>query len=169
VTDQNFEAIPALYIQADRSLFVNCEYLLQLDDVDNPDTSGKGRYWYVDVLAFEPKNNIVWLCEFTFSREIQSLRKRLAAWADHWASFGAIIQRDSGLKFEPLVRPWAFVPETCLQKMVHVAEITGFDGNGPLPPIKITPLEMTLPWNYRFWKRDGEGDKPSVIPQQMRE
>ena len=51
--DDNFETVPFSYLRADRRLFVNTQFMLQLDDVDNPNTQ-KGRHWFVDALAYEP-------------------------------------------------------------------------------------------------------------------
>lgn len=164
--DQYFEAVPFQYLCADRRLFVNSEYLLQLDEVDNPDTS-PGRHWYVDALAVEPGSNTVYLCEFSFSKTLQGLRKRLSAWAKVWPDISPSIARDSGLSKPPYVRPWAFVPADCAPRLVETAASLGFDGGAELPPLKITTLEMTLPWNYRSWKRHGEAEKPGSIPTQM--
>jgi hypothetical protein len=164
--DQHFEAVPFQYLCADRRLFVNSEYLLQIDDTDNPD-SAKGRHWYVDALVIEPGVNSVYLCEFTFSKSLEGLKRRLSAWAVFWSEIGPAITRDSGIPGIPLVRPWAFVPEDCAAKLVKIAAGLGFDGSSDLPPMKITTLEMTLPWNYRSWKRSGEAKKPDTIPLTM--
>ncbi|MBV7378297.1 hypothetical protein [Maritimibacter dapengensis] len=165
--DYNFESVPVQYLHADRNLFVSPEYLLQLDEVDNPDVT-PGRHWYVDCLVIRPRDNWVFLAEFTFSQSVQGLRKRLSSWAEHWKYIPPAVARDSSLPSVPVVRPWAFVPEANVEKMVQVAGSVGFDGRGTLPALKITPLEMTLPWRYRYWRRDGEGEKPKSIPENMR-
>ena len=164
--DQYFEGVPLQYLRADCRLFVNTEYLLQLDDVDNPDVS-PGRHWYVDALVVEPGANAVYLCEFTFSKSLQGLKKRLQGWSANWQDIAPAIMRDSSLPALPEVRPWAFVPEDCVGKLVDIARALGFDGAAGRPPLKITPLEMTLPWNYRSWKRIGEAKKPATIPAAM--
>ncbi|MBL9062547.1 hypothetical protein [Tabrizicola sp.] len=166
--DQNFETVPFHYLRADRRLFVNSEYLLQLDDVENPDTQ-PGRHWFVDALVFEPGRNRLFLCEFSFSKSLGGLKKRLEAWAAHWDAVKAAVVRDSALDADVSLRPWAFVPEECIPALLRIAEASGFDGSIPdRPPIKITNLEMTLPWKYRFWKRTDEARKPDSIPATMR-
>lgn len=164
--DDNFETVPFSYLRADRKLFINTQFLLQLDDVPNPDIV-KGRHWYVDALAFSPAANQIYLCEFTFSQSLQGLKKRLQMWRDVWAEIGVALIRDAGVPPATRVRPWAFLPESSLPAMVDIASAIGFDGTGVLPAIKLTSLEMTLPWKYRFWKREGEAPKPSTIPSNM--
>ena len=162
--DDNFETVPFSYLRADRRLFVNTQFMLQLDDVDNPNTQ-KGRHWFVDALAYEPGTEAVYLCEFTFSRSLQGLKKRLEMWSRVWPEILAAIQRDALL--HSLARPWAFVPEDTIPNLVRIARQVGFDGEGDLPPLKVTSLEMTLPWKYRFWNRIGEADKPATLPREM--
>jgi hypothetical protein len=59
-----FQGVVTEFLRADRAMFVNTEYLIQLD----PGTSlGKGRHWYCDALTINFKDSTVYLCEVTYS------------------------------------------------------------------------------------------------------
>jgi hypothetical protein len=67
------------------------------------------------------------------------------------------LQRDAHISADWLVRPWIFAPETLLPKLIAKMPML------PVTP-RITPLEMTEPWKYCGWDRQGEGHKPEIIP-----
>ena len=159
--DSNFENVPLNYLRANRGIFINAQYCLQLDDVKNPDTQ-KGRHWYVDAVAYEPGARRAFLCEFTFSQNLEALKKKMVAWAQVWKEIECAVHRDSGISDGCKLRPWIFIPENHIPKIIPVAKKTGFDGNSPLPILKLTALEDTLPWRYDFWKRPDEIENQKI-------
>ena len=167
MVDDNFESVPLSYLRADRSLFINTQYQLQLDDVADSDVR-KGRHWFIDSVAYQPSTRLVFLCEFSFSKSMQGIRNRLKSWANVWNEIEIAIARDSGISQISCVMPWLFVPEETIEKVVRIASSEGFDGSGTFPAVRLTTLEMTLPWRYQFWRREGEAEKPASIPAQMR-
>lgn len=103
------KAMVADYLQADRSLFVNGDFLLHLDaDITGND---KGRHWYVDFLSASFKERIVFLCEVTFSQDLSKLMRRMKEWSRNWGLIVCAIHRDTGVPSEWEVRPWVFIPE----------------------------------------------------------
>jgi len=164
----NFEGNVVEYLRADRTLFLNTQCCIQLNEADNPDTSGP--HWYCDVVVADYRHRAIFLCEVSFSDSLASLFKRLGDWNVHWPSLTNALCRDSGLPSDWPIRPWLFVPEHLVPKVV--AKLNQFnvpaERERKLPEPRITTLEMVLPWEYRSWNRNGEGEKPPCIPASMR-
>ena len=141
-----FQGVVTEYLRADRRLFVNTEYCIQIKDVHNP---GKGEHWYCDALALEPGNQTVYLCEISYSKTLQSLQARLGAWHEHWMEIQTGIIRDSCLpdgsqwKF----RAWLFTPADRFPTLKH-----WLGKHAALHP-RVTDLETVLPWKYPSWNR----------------
>ena len=165
----NFEGNVVEYLRADRALFLNMQCCIQLNESANPDTSGP--HWYCDIVVADHRDHAVFLCEVSFSDSLASLFKRLDDWNTYWPALKSALSRDSGLPSEWPARPWLFVPEHLVPKVI--AKLMQFDANPEqerlLPEPRITTLEMVLPWKYRSWNRKGESEKPSCIPRSMRE
>src|SRR5271157_6537115 len=77
-----FQGVVTEYLRAKRSVFVNTECLISLDEGDNPK---KSRHWYCDVVAVDFKESTVYLCEISYSATVQSLLTRLQAWRKCWS------------------------------------------------------------------------------------
>jgi hypothetical protein len=61
-----FQGVVTEFLRADRAMFVNTEYLIQLE----PGSSlAKGRHWYCDALAINFKESTVHLCEVSYSHD----------------------------------------------------------------------------------------------------
>ena len=75
-----FQSIVIEYLRAKRCVFVNTEYLVNLDAGDKQYT---GRHWYCDVLAVNFEESTLYLCEVTYSSTMQGLILRLKAWDMH--------------------------------------------------------------------------------------
>lgn len=158
-----FEDVVSEYLRADRSLFINTQCCIQLNEGKNPDTSGP--HWYCDAIAADFRAKQIYLCEITFSDPPSPLLKRLSQWGDNWAGVRAALVRDSKLPEDWHVRPWIFAPAKLVHSVVaHVTKLT----EGSLPVPKITPLEFVVPWEYCSWNREGEKNKPDSIPESMR-
>ena len=132
-----FQGTVETYLRADRTSFYNSEFYLQRTEkyeVGKPN-------WYVDALNVNFRDETVYLCEATYSRQPSPLRKKLHAWATDWLVIQKAIQRDAKIPEHWQVRVWIFCPEEM------IAKILTFMPQFPVTP-RITPLEMTLPWKY---------------------
>ena len=162
-----YQGIVTEYLRANRATFVNTEFCLQLAE-GNVDQTGK--HWYVDALAVElrehPEPPEVFLCEITYAKHPTSLIARLGKWQEHWQAIRSALKRDAHIPLESTVRPWLFVPEAYVKTLTPKLSLFAPWDNLPVP--RITTLEMTQPWRYRSWNREGEEEKPSVIPVEMR-
>src|SRR5271157_1653845 len=142
-----FQGVVTEYLRAKRSVFVNTECLISLDEGDNPK---KSRHWYCDVVAVDFKESTVYLCEISYSATVQSLLTRLQAWRKCWSGLVPSVIRDSGVPANWTVRPWVFLPkkyeETFIRKFAIHAKSAGSDSQMPAP--RVTHLEATLPWEY---------------------
>lgn len=143
-----FQGTVETYLRADRSLFLNSEYCLQLDHVAVPK---KDRHWYVDVVAIDFKNKIVWLCEISYAKNLAALLKRLQAWQNNWPDVSNAIIRDSFLPQGFTAKPWVFIPDELND--LFKKKFVGVDGTDAMPEPKITSLEEVLPWKYTVWAK----------------
>ena len=143
-----FQGVVTEYLRANRAVFVNTEYLLQLDPGEQ---YAKNRHWYCDVVAINHETKTVQLCEVSYSKTLYSLVERLRAWSTHWAEVVAAIKRDSFLEDQWKVEPRVFIPqgkeELLLQKIKSFPASSG----KPMPMPVTTTLEGILPWKYRSW------------------
>jgi hypothetical protein len=165
-----YESVVIAYLRSDRALFVNTECCIQISPGHNP---GKGTHWYCDAVGADFRSKTVFLCEISYSLQLAALIKRLKTWHKNWDGIRAALARESVLPKDWPVRPWLFVPETCVPKLVtRLSQI----GNGtPEFTPRITPLEMVQPWCYCSWDRVGEKRccarhpciKPRSIPEAM--
>ena len=73
----NCEELVLEYLRADRTVFVNTQCCIQLNDAMNPDNSGP--HWYCDLVAINFKDQRVYLCEVTYAKTLTSLLNRLKA------------------------------------------------------------------------------------------
>ncbi|MDR3409376.1 MAG: hypothetical protein P4L87_00255 [Formivibrio sp.] len=153
-----YQGIVAEYLRTNRKIFVNPEFCLQLElGANNP---SKGNFWYVDIVATDFAQKIVYLCEVTYSNPPSALIKKLSVWSENWADIVCALRHYSAIPEEWSVRPWIFMPTENIKSFLK--KIIGMQ---PVP--KITPLEMTQPWTYP-WNREEELTKPDIIPIEMR-
>ncbi|CAN7506912.1 hypothetical protein [Neorhizobium sp. LjRoot104] len=145
-----YQGVVADYLRADRSVFLNTEFCLQVNDAPNPDLSGP--HWYVDILAIDMELQAIFLCEITYSQSLSGLVKRLKAWQENWASIPPALHRDASLPFWP-VRPWVFIPDALIPSLKRQLTLASTEDEDGMPAPVITPLEDTQPWNYRSWDR----------------
>jgi hypothetical protein len=144
-----FEGVVINYLRADRSVFVNTEYCLQINPGNNPDTSGP--HWYCDAVALDFKSETIFLCEISYAKKLPHLVKRLKAWHEHWEGVCNAVVRDS--KLDPLktwsVRPWLFIPH---REVVNLNKQLSSIANGQRPKFdfKTTELEEVLPWEFHW-------------------
>lgn len=141
-----FQGVVSEYLRADRTTFINTEFLLQLDDTTLP---LKDRHWYCDALALRFSDRCAYLCEISFSSSMHSLLRRLNAWSRHWPEVCESIRRDTGIGSEWTMRTWAFVPAE--RQPAIEAKLAASLPLTTMPHPRITPLEDVLPWKYRSW------------------
>jgi len=167
-----YQTVVVEYLRADRSIFVNTECWIRLDRVAEPE---KGRSWYCDALAINFRRSgatTIYLVEVSYAQKLGALFKRLAAWNSQWAYLCKALVDECNVPHSWNVRPWLFIPTKSIQSAVdRVGRITGVGQPAQMPFPLITPLEMTVPWEYRTWDREGERveDKPMAIPLNMRQ
>lgn len=146
-----FQGVITEFLRATRSVFVNTEYLLQLDPGD---VYIKDRHWYCDAVAINHATQTVQLCEVSFSKTLHSLVNRMKAWSQHWPQVVASIHRDSCLQGQWHVEPRVFIPQGHIilfeSKMPRIDEVAT-PGSNRMPHPVITPMEDVLPWKYRSW------------------
>lgn len=144
-----YESVVFDYLRADRTVFLNTEYCVQINPGDNPDTSGP--HWYCDAVALNFQAGEVFLCEISYEATLSGLTKRLRGWHDNWNGVLHALVRDSFIPESWPVRPWLFVPENLVplleQRLEQIA-----NGHPQFLP-KITPLEKVVPWLYQSWNR----------------
>lgn len=148
-----FQGVVTEYLRAKRSVLVNTECLLHLDDGKK---TPKDRHWYCDSVAVDFSERSVYLCEVTYSATMQSLLARLSAWRQHWPTLLSAIRRDCGIPSDWTVSPWVFIPEKYKEKFVEKIQAQSAAANAAseMPMPRITHLESTLPWNYLItWNR----------------
>lgn len=140
-----FQGVVTEYLRASRSVFVNTEYLLQLDPGD---VYIKNRHWYCDAVALDNAMGKVQLCEVTFSQTLHALVQRLKAWNSHWPAVVVAIHRDSALRGEWQVEPRVFIPQA---KISLLAAKMALIPQSEMPAPVVTALEEVVPWKYRSW------------------
>jgi hypothetical protein len=145
-----YESVVMDYLRADRAIFLNTEYCIQINP-GNPDTSGP--HWYCDVVALDFLSKEIFLCEISYAVRLADLIKRLKGWHDNWKGVCDAVARDSFLSKPWPVRPWLFVPESRVPLLEQrLGEIANGQPLHFLP--KITHLEMVQPWRYASWNRE---------------
>jgi hypothetical protein len=159
-----YETVMLHYLRADRVIFLNSEYCIQLNEAANPDMSGP--HWYCDAVATNFRNKAIFLYEISYSKGLQSLTKRLREWHADWNGLRLALIRDSFLHGDWPIRPWLFVPEEYVPVLLRrLDEIRAGEPLRFLP--RITTLEMIQPWRFQSWNRTGEREKPDCIPVEM--
>jgi hypothetical protein len=148
-----FQGVVIEYLRANRSVFVNTECLIQLDEGNK---QLKGRHWYCDAMAVNFKERAVYLCEITYSATMQSLLGRLHAWQDNWSELTAAVLRDAGIPEDWKVQPWLFIPKNhhavFVKKYATWKPKPGVTWEMPAP--RVTYLESVAPWVYKTtWDR----------------
>lgn len=161
-----YESVVVDYLRADRSLFVNTEYCIQLKE-GNPDLGGPHSHWYCDAVIADFRSQSVFLCEISYSASLQTLIGRLKDWNENWLGVQEALIRDSKLPVDWEVRPWLFVPEKLVGLLQKGLEKIRGDGQLSFRPL-ITNLEMVQPWEYKSWNRHEEKTKPGCILPEMR-
>jgi len=158
-----YQGVVEEYLRADRSVFVNPEFCLQL--TPNKSMPDKGTMWYVDLLAVDMRLKTVFFCEVTYANNLAALIKRLTAWAKYWAEISVVLERDACIPASFRKRPWVFVPADLIE--TFLCKFTLEVPKGAFIPA-ITPLEMVTPWSYCTWNRTGERGKEGYgIPPEM--
>lgn len=162
-----YQGVVLDYLRADRTVFINTQCCIQLNDKPNPDMSG--HHWYCDAVALDFRNKTVLLCEISYAAKLGTLIDRLQQWSRNWQGIQAALIRDCKVPANWPVRPWLFVPEESLGLLVSKLQtMKGLDGVATFAP-RITPLQAVQPWRYHSWDhRDRNTEKPDCIPLEMR-
>jgi hypothetical protein len=145
VTDLDYyQGVVSEYLRANRQTFINPEFLLQIEPVSQ--SSIRGRYWYIDILAVNFAEQSIYLCEVTYSKGMRALTKKLSEFALNWNDIKRVVHRDSGVPESWSLGVWCFVREENIQTLLQAKPLL-------LPHLQITPLEDTQPWKFCTWNR----------------
>jgi hypothetical protein len=147
-----YESVVVDYLRADRAIFVNTEYCIQLNPGYNPDKSGP--HWYCDAVALDVRAKEIFLCEISYAADLNGLVNRLKGWSANWDGVCRAVARDCFLAEQWPITPWLFVPKdrvSLLEK--RLLEIANGQPSKFIP--KITHLEEVQPWRYP-WIRNCE-------------
>lgn len=147
-----YQGVVLEYLRADRSVFVNPEYLIQLDE----GVAKKGRHWYCDILAVSFRTpRAIYLCEVTYSSTAHALLRRLKEWDANWTEICDAVSKNCGGTSGWQICPWVFLPKEVLEKQ-YQKKLSQFlpprtqQQQMPLP--RVTALEKVAPWRYK-WDR----------------
>jgi hypothetical protein len=157
-----YESVVINYLRADRAVFVNTEYCIQLNPGPNPDTSGP--HWYCDAVALDFRSKQIFLCEISYAARLAGLTERLSGWQRDWDRVCDALARDSFFSERWPIRPWLFVPE---KRIAFLKKRLGQIANGQPPKFdpRITPLEMVQPWRYSSWSRKDDCSNEAAIAE----
>lgn len=166
-----YQGVVVDYLRADRALFVNVECTIRMNPAGAPEPAGS--YWICDAVAADFRAKTIFLCEVTYAKDLGALRKRLKGWHDNWNAVLNALCRDSCLPVagespDWQVRPWLFVPQDYVPKLVEWLNQVGNGEPRRFTP-RITPLEMVPPWCHKEDRIEEDLTKKSVdIPEAMR-
>jgi hypothetical protein len=149
------------YLKADRAVFVNSQFLLQLDE----GTEQKKRHLWIDALAVDLRNKEVLLCEVSIARNPAALLKRIGMLCVDWSAYRQALWRDASIPVEWSARFRAFVPRERVTELLATLR-TMLTAPCPLT-IDIVPLEEIAPWKYCYWKRSGEVPFHSLVSDDL--
>ena len=149
----NYESVVMDYLRADRAIFVNTEFCIQINKGTNPDNSG--RHWCCDAVALDFRCKEIFLCEISYGANLAGLINRLKGWDANWDRMRSALARDCFLAEQWPITPWLFVPRARIDFLKRrLAEIG--DGRRPTLVPKITALEEVQPWHYSSYSRNCE-------------
>lgn len=144
----HYKAVVMQYLQSDRTVFVNAECCIRLDD-QAPLEKG-GPHWFCDAVAIDLRHRAVYLCDVAY--KLQALVKKMAAWAQHWDGIKAALQRDCKLPASWRIHVWLFVPRDTIEVLDEKLEELRRKQGCPFK-VKITALEDVQPWRFWTWDR----------------
>ena len=150
----HYKAVVMQYLQSDRTVFVNAECCIRLDDTANVEKGGP--HWFCDAVAIDLRHRAVYLCDVAY--KLQALVKKMAAWAQHWEAVKAALQRDCKVPASWRIHVWLFVPRDTIAMLDEKLEELRRRQGCPFK-VKITSLEDVQPWRFWTWDRsDGAND-----------
>jgi hypothetical protein len=143
----HYKAVVMEYLQADRTVFVNAECCFRLDVRGAREKNGP--HWFCDAVAIDLRHRAVYLCDIAY--KLQTLLKKIAAWAQRWDGIMASLQRECKLPASWRIHVWLFVPRETIEQLDAKLEDLRRTAGCPFK-VKITALEDVQPW--RFWTWD---------------
>jgi len=142
--DHYYQGAVENFLRANRSVFVNAEFLLQISDKP-ADAPRRGEHWFIDMLAVNLVTKECNLCEITYARNTPALAKRLISWKANWSRITAALQECAGIPGNYIFRPWLFVPAREVEAPCNRADDMLFGGLSPF----ISTLEKIAPWAHK--------------------
>lgn len=142
--DHYYQGTVEGFLRANRSVFVNAEFLLQISERPT-DAPRKGEHWFIDMLAVNLVAKECNLCEITYAKKTPALAKRLISWKANWSRITTALQECAGIPSSYVFRPWLFVPAREVKGLCNRADDLIFGGLSPL----ISTLEKIAPWAHK--------------------
>lgn len=146
----HYKTVVMDYLQADRALFVNNTFCIQIDKPDKPEKTGQP--FSCDAVAIDLRHGAVYLCQAAFEHKLQFLMKKLCAWSTNWESIKAALQRDSRVPAKWRIHVWLFIPKDTIEMLDGELERLRTT-IGSRFKVKITALEDVQPWRATSWER----------------
>ena len=109
-----YEEIVAEYLCFERTRFVSPGFNL---DLGGAGPLGKGRNWWIDVLAVDFKDEAIYLCEATFAQQPNYMFRRLRTWAALWLEIRENLFHVTHAPSSWDVIPWIFAPSNLESKI----------------------------------------------------
>jgi hypothetical protein len=134
-----YEEIVAEYLCSERTRFVSPSFNL---DLGGAGPFGKGRNWWIDILAVDFEDQAVYLCEATFAQQPNYMFRRLKAWAALWSEIRENLFLVTHAPISWNVIPWVFAPANLESKIRQGIEAIP---NRPFD-YKWRAFEEIVPW-----------------------
>lgn len=146
----HYKTVVMEYLLADKAVFVNTEWGIQLDAGGNSEKPGQ--HSSCDAVAIDLRHGAVYLCEIAFEHKLPTLLKKLSDWTANWDSLQTALRRDCMVPANWRVHVWVFVPKDSIEmldgKLEHLRRTIGSKFK-----VKITALEDVQPWRLSTWER----------------
>jgi hypothetical protein len=139
ISVSQYEEIVAEYLCFERTRFVSPGFNL---DLGGAGPLGKGRNWWIDVLAVDFRNETIYLCEATFAQQPNYMFRRLRAWAALWSEIRENLFHVTSAPSSWNVIPWIFAPANLESKIKQGIEAIP---NRPFG-YEWTAFEDIVPW-----------------------
>ena len=132
-------------------MFINMDCRIQLDQK----TPVKKRHWYCPIIAVNFRESTVYLCQITYSIQIDPIITHFQIWDSHWDLLCAAVARDCLVPASWKIQPLLFIPQERHAELTK--KLSKLQNSEPafkqMPTPKVIYLESVTPWNYPQYDR----------------
>lgn len=141
--DVSYENVIAAWLVADGQTLIAPQYPLRIGEPTMPEPVR-----WPDILAVQPKDRQVFLCEVTWHDGWSRHGQKVAEYHEHIDNIRATLEHWLGIGGEAWqISVWYFVPEA------HVEKIGSMEPRDSLQ-LRVTSLESIKPWTYTWGYRN---------------